>query len=284
MVDAINNNFTEGNNGDLTCPSGGANQPPVVAAADQSHDEGAAVSYAVSGSDPDADDDLTFSASGLPPGLAIHPSTGVISGTLSYDSAGSYDVTVTVSDESGATATAEFVWTVANTNRPPTAVNDTLKTSKNRPKTMSVIANDSDPDGDDLTVTSVTQPGKGSVVKYSNGTIKYTPKPNWIGTTSFSYTISDGKGGTDTATVSVTVGSHRDDDDCDRDHDRDGDRDRDDDRERDCDRDHRHNDDCDRDRDKDRNNDHKHDRDCDRDHSRSRNCNDNRGWYNWRYR
>jgi hypothetical protein len=151
-------------------------------------------------------------------------------------------------------------------NQAPNAVNDTLKTTKNTAKTISVIANDRDPDGDSLEVMEVSQPAKGSVISYPNGTINYTPPANWTGTTSFTYVVSDGQGGTDTATVSVTVASHVDDDDCDRD----------------WDGKHRDRDDHNRDHDDDR--DHDHDRDCDREHSSSRTCNDNRGWYNWKYR
>jgi len=228
---------------DMTC--GAANQPPSVTASNQSHAEGQPVSVAIAATDAE-DDDLTYRATGLPSGLSINAVTGVISGTLSYSSAGSHNVRITVTDEDDAAASAWFVWTVANKNRAPDAVNDSTTTAKNSSKTITVLANDRDPDGDALTVTTVTQPTKGKVVKNANGTIKFTPAPNWIGTASFTYTVSDGKNGTDTATVSVTVSKHRDSDDCDRDHDHDGDRDRDDDRERDCDRDHRHNRDCDR--------------------------------------
>jgi hypothetical protein len=257
---------------ELSC---GANAPPTVTVSNQTHQEGAAVSLQIVGADPNASDDLTYSATGLPPGLSINASTGLITGTLSYTGSGTYDVTVTVKDEANATGTDSFVWTVTNKNRAPDAVNDTLSTSKNTPKTMSLVANDADPDGDTLTIASVTQPSAGSVVKYSNGTVKYTPPSNWTGTTTFSYTVSDGNGGTDTATVSVTVSRHGDTDDCVTDHDHDGDHDRDDDRERDCDRDHRHSSECDHDDD--------HERDCDHNHSASSNCNDNNGWYNWRY-
>jgi hypothetical protein len=262
--------------GKLELGCGGANQPPTVAASNQTHQEGAAVSVAITGNDPNTGDDLRYSATGLPPGLSINATTGVVTGTLSYTSSGSYDVTVTVKDEANATDTASFVWTVTNKNRVPDAVNDSTSTSKNTSKTLSLIANDTDPDGDTLTITSVTQPAAGSVIKYSNGTVKFTPPSNWTGTTSFSYMVSDGNGGTDTATVNVSVAQHRNEDECDNDHDHDGDRDRDDDRERDCDRDHRHDDDCD---------DHDdHDRDCDRNHSSSSRCNDDSGWYSWRYR
>ncbi|MFA5909870.1 MAG: MBG domain-containing protein [Vicinamibacterales bacterium] len=269
ILESLNLNYHEGtvNNGLLGCPGG--LQPPAVTAANQTNYEGDAASVQVVGTDPNGDD-LTYSAAGLPPGLSINPATGQIGGTLAYSAAGSYDVTLTVTDDSGLTATATFTWTVLDRNRPPVAAADSLTTTKNTAKTISVIANDSDPDGDTLTVTAVTQPAKGSVVKYANGTVKYTPPSNWVGTTSFSYTISDGNGAA-TATVSVTVSSHTDGDGCGDDHDHDGDHDGNDDRERDCDRDHRHNSDCDRDS--------NHDRDCDEQHSRTSRCNDNDGWY-----
>jgi len=72
-----------------------------------------------------------------------------------------------------------------------------------------VLTNDTDPDGNTLTVTSVGTAACGTsnltVVKHSNGTITITPKNNWKGTTTFTYTVSDGSGGSDTATVTVTV-------------------------------------------------------------------------------
>ncbi|WP_299157100.1 cadherin-like domain-containing protein, partial [uncultured Christiangramia sp.] len=70
--------------------------------------------------------------------------------------------------------------------------------------------NDSDPDGDELTVTEVTQPGNGSAVINTDGTVTYSPNENFNGTDTFEYTISDGNGGTDTATVTVTIGAEND--------------------------------------------------------------------------
>jgi len=93
-------------------------------------------------------------------------------------------------------------------NRGPAAVNDAYTIDCGAPSTFNVLANDSDPDGDALSITSVTAPGKGTAA-VSAGKIVYTPAASTCtGTTdSFSYTISDGKGGTATATVSVTVQS-----------------------------------------------------------------------------
>lgn len=91
------------------------------------------------------------------------------------------------------------------TNRPPVAGNDAATVVRNAPGTMiNVLANDSDPDSNPLIVQSVTQPANGSVQNVGNGVI-YTPRANFTGTDTFTYTISDGQGGTATGTVTVTV-------------------------------------------------------------------------------
>ena len=73
-----------------------------------------------------------------------------------------------------------------------------------------MLSNDSDLDGDTISVSSVTQPAHGAVVINTDGTVTYTPAANYNGADSFTYTISDGQGGTSTATVSLTVESRPD--------------------------------------------------------------------------
>ena len=85
------------------------------------------------------------------------------------------------------------------------AVNDAATTAEDTPVSIAVLANDTDLDGDTLTVTSVGTPAHGSAVANADGTITYTPAANYTGADSFSYTIGDGQGGSATATVSVTV-------------------------------------------------------------------------------
>ncbi|WP_178863997.1 cadherin-like domain-containing protein, partial [Thiomicrorhabdus cannonii] len=70
---------------------------------------------------------------------------------------------------------------------------------------IDVLANDSDLDGDTITVQSVTQPAHGNVVIEGDGTVTYTPVADYNGPDSFTYTITDGQGGTDTAMVTLTV-------------------------------------------------------------------------------
>src|ERR687891_714430 len=103
---------------------------------------------------------------------------------------------------------AEKTWTAVNA--PPVAADDSASTDEDNPVTIDVLANDSDPEGDTLTVDSVTQPTNGTAVVNPDDTVTYTPDPDFNGTDSFDYTISDGNGSTDTATVTVTVGGVND--------------------------------------------------------------------------
>ena len=91
-------------------------------------------------------------------------------------------------------------------NRFPTAQADSATTLSGAALTINVLANDSDPDGDLLSVAGFTQPAHGTVTQVSGG-LRYTPASGYAGADSFTYTISDGRGGTATATVSVTVQS-----------------------------------------------------------------------------
>jgi subtilisin len=96
------------------------------------------------------------------------------------------------------------------TNTPPVAVDDTATTAEDVPASIPVLANDTDADGNALTVVSVTSPAHGSVVKNANGTVTYTPAANYHGSDGFEYVVGDGAGGTDTGSVSVTVTSAND--------------------------------------------------------------------------
>lgn len=187
------------------------NSAPTISASNRTSTEGDVVSVQFTGSDPDGDA-LTFSATGLPSGLSIS-STGKVTGTLGSSSAGTYTVTITVKDPGNKTGSATFVWTVNNCNRAPDAKADSASVFKGDSVTIGVLGNDTDPDGDALSIKSVTTPSKGSV-SIQGGSIKYTAPSNWTGTTSFSYTVKDASGLTDTATVTVTVKAHYSGDGC----------------------------------------------------------------------
>jgi hypothetical protein len=97
---------------------------------------------------------------------------------------------------------AEAQIAVSLPNSPPQAVNDAAATRRTS-ILIPVLANDSDPDGDPLTITGVTAPPVGTA-RIEAGKIRYTPPRSWSGSVSFDYTVSDGRGGTATARVTVT--------------------------------------------------------------------------------
>ena len=68
-----------------------------------------------------------------------------------------------------------------------------------------LLANDSDPDGDALAITSVSGAQGGSVSLTSGGDVRFTPNSGFDGTARFTYSVSDGNGGTDQAQVSIDV-------------------------------------------------------------------------------
>jgi len=112
--------------------------------------------------------------------------------------------TYIVSDGNGGIDTADVTITVNGVNDPPEAADDSASTPQDTPVTINILGNDSDPDGDTLTLDSVGPAGNGSIT--SNGSsVTYTPDSGFSGTDSFTYTISDGNGGTDTATVTITI-------------------------------------------------------------------------------
>jgi hypothetical protein len=91
-----------------------------------------------------------------------------------------------------------------STNFPPVASDDSAATQINNPVNVPVLSNDSDPNGDALTITGVTDPAHGSAAIGSGGIITYTPANNYTGADAFDYTVTDGQY-SDTARVSVTV-------------------------------------------------------------------------------
>jgi serine protease AprX len=90
-------------------------------------------------------------------------------------------------------------------NRPPAAADDSASVAQGGSVDVAVLANDSDPDGDTLTVASFTQGANGAVSQNADGTLRYAHDGSNTSSDSFTYTVSDGDGGSDTATVTIAV-------------------------------------------------------------------------------
>ncbi|MFO0796476.1 MAG: tandem-95 repeat protein [Gemmataceae bacterium] len=94
--------------------------------------------------------------------------------------------------------------TVTAVNDAPAAAADAVTTREDGAVVVPVLGNDTDADGDALAVAAVTPPAHG-VVALSAGVVTYTPAADYFGSDGFTYTVSDGHGGTSTAAVVVTV-------------------------------------------------------------------------------
>ena len=111
-----------------------------------------------------------------------------------------------IADGQGGFASATVSVVVDSVNDAPVASVDSATTTEDMAVTVSVTANDTDIDGDTLTVSGITtEPANGAVEIVGDGQIVYTPDVDFSGTDSFVYEITDGNGGTSTAVVTVTV-------------------------------------------------------------------------------
>ena len=108
-----------------------------------------------------------------------------------------------VSDGNGGTGSGEVTVTI-NGNRAPGARSDSATTTDDMPIEIDVLANDTDVDGDPLTIDSASV-DVGEVVITANNTLLYTPANGFDGLATITYVISDSFGETDSATVSVVV-------------------------------------------------------------------------------
>ncbi|GAG92644.1 unnamed protein product, partial [marine sediment metagenome] len=152
------------------------------------------------------------------------PAHGTVTYTADYvyytptpDYTGPDQFNYSITDNNGGTDSATVYVTVGGVNDPPIANDDSdtvVEDSSNNQ--IDVLTNDFDPDGDNLTIISVTDPPHGTATTDGNYTY-YTPDPDYNGADTYTYTISDGQGETDTATISITITSVNDPPDADDD-------------------------------------------------------------------
>ena len=150
-------------------------------------------------------DTLTVVANTTPTGGTVTRSGGIATYTPSEGFSGTATFNYRVSDGKGGAASATVTITVApKPNTAPVAGADSASTSSPVGVTVDLLANDTDADGDPLSVTAVSDPANGTV-SLAGATASYTPAADFSGTDSFSYTLSDGKGGMSSALVTVSV-------------------------------------------------------------------------------
>ena len=143
---------------------------------------------------------------------AVNGTVALVGGDVVFTPAAGYNgpasFSYTVSDGRGGSSIATVNLTVNPENDAPVAVADIVgAVNEDTALTLTpatLLGNDSDPDGDSLSITSVQGAVNGTVALVG-GNVVFTPAANYNGPASFTYTISDGNGGSSTATVNLTV-------------------------------------------------------------------------------
>ena len=163
------------------------------------------VTITVLGNDSDPDGDtLTVTSASSPDGTVTINADGTLTFEPNENFNGDTTITYTVDDGRGGTDTATVNVSVTPVNDDPIANDDTATTDFGTTVTVDLIGNDTDIDGDTLTVTSATS-ADGTVTINADGSIDFTPNDGFEGVAEVTYTVSDGNGGFDTATAYITV-------------------------------------------------------------------------------
>ena len=182
------------------------NDAPVADDDDATTQEDTAVTVGVLGNDSDVDgDSLTVaSAAGAANGSVTVDDRSVIY-TPHADFHGTDSFTYAVADSTSQPTTATVSITVEPVNDAPVANDDDATTREDTAVTIDVVGNDSDVEGDSLTVYSAAGAIHGSVTTADEGSVIYTPDPDFHGTDSFNYTVADPAADHIAATAFVTV-------------------------------------------------------------------------------
>ena len=184
--------------------------PVAIASSASGTEDGAPITGQVQATDVDSPT-LTYALvanSAVGGSVSIDPATGNYTFTQAHDFNGNASFSFTASDGSLTSAPAAVTIAIAPVNDPPVAVDDSGTTAQGVPVSLNVLANDTDVDGDTLSISGLTNASNGTVAIQS-GKVLYTPNGGFTGTDSFTYTVSDGHGGTSVGNVSVTVSTNQ---------------------------------------------------------------------------
>jgi Ca2+-binding RTX toxin-like protein len=188
-------------------PAGSGNHPPSASPDSAVVPEDGSVAIAVLANDSDPDSDLLRVSS------FTQPAHGVVQanahGELVYSPVGDFNgpdaFNYTADDANGGRANAAVSITVIPVADPPVARHDAAITVMDTSVQIFPLKNDSDPDGDSLSISAVTQPANGGASIVGPDRLNYSPRPGFTGSDTFQYTVTDGTGRSAQATVTVEV-------------------------------------------------------------------------------
>lgn len=148
---------------------------------------------------------VTFDGAELPTEAPTAPTLGFLVVRMNDGFIGTETFTYRITDGRGGFASAVVTVTVLPTNAAPAVEDDTVELAEDTSVTVDVLANDSDADGEALTLTSIALlPAHGQVELVAGG-VRYTPSPDFHGADAFRYEACDSRGACGVGRVAVTV-------------------------------------------------------------------------------
>lgn len=172
---------------DIEVATGGVNDPPEITSTPPTTKVIDGNDYVYAGAAIDLDgDDLTWVLQAGPSNAGIDAATGVVTwkpryddiGPVVLDDTGPHDFAVRVEDGRGGIDTQSFTLTVTRPNQAPTANDDQLQATTGEARVIDateLLGNDTDPEGDTLTITDFTQPQTGVLTRTGPTQLTYTP-------------------------------------------------------------------------------------------------------------
>ncbi|MGL1630054.1 tandem-95 repeat protein, partial [Vibrio parahaemolyticus] len=168
-------------------------------------EEDTAVTIDVLVNDSDVEGDvLNIQSASVP---SEQGSVDIVDGKLVFTPAENFNGEATITyivTDGDLTDEAKVTVTVTPVNDSPVAVDDTVSTQEDTVVTIDVLPNDSDVDGDKLSIQSASVPEAQGKVEIVEGKLVFTPAENFNGDAEITYTVTDGQL-TDEAKVTVTV-------------------------------------------------------------------------------
>jgi outer membrane protein OmpA-like peptidoglycan-associated protein len=183
-----------------------ADQAPVAVDDAVSVARGASVNVPVLSNDTDPEGQaLRVTGIDQPANGAATLANNIVTYNAPLGFAGTVSIPYRIVDAAGNVAAARVVVTV--TNQAPRAVNDVATTNVAQAVTVNALANDSDPEGDTITLDTVGTAANGTVA-ISAGRIVYTPRAGFTGADTFNYTIKDSFGASASASVTINIANN----------------------------------------------------------------------------
>ena len=196
--------------GSVTFTIDGTPDAPVAIADQTSVSEDTILTFSALANDVDVDNDtLSIDSVSVDVGSVSVNGDGDIVYVPPGDFNGPATISYTIADGTGLFASSTVAVNVQNVNDTPIAVGESATIAEDAVLHLNVLSNDSDIDGDVLSVASVSA-SVGTVSVGNNGNIVFNPPANYFGPVTISYTVSDGNGGVASASVALTVTSVND--------------------------------------------------------------------------